>query len=208
MVHTPGNEHMAARKFNPGAAFFGLLILLALAFLGYGVYQWWAGNTPSVTLPQDSPAASSSELIVSEAAKPVPDTAFTDAKGSSHRLADYKGRYVLVNFWATWCGPCKVELPALQALKAKLGGDRLAVVTISLDRDPAQAVAYLADKGLTGLDSFADPDLALASAVGANELPTTLLIDPESNIVGRHTGGAEWDSPEAVAALQKIIKTS
>ena len=199
---------MAARKFNPGTALFGLLFVVALAVLGYGAYQWWAGNTPSATPPQDSPAASASDLIVSEAAKPVPDKGFTDAEGGMHNLADYKGRYVLVNFWATWCGPCKVELPALQALKAKLGGDRLAVITISLDNDPAQAAAYLAGKGLTGLDTFADPDLGLATAVGANELPVTLLIDPESNIIGRHTGGAEWDSPAAIATLQALIGKS
>lgn len=196
---------MAARKFNIGAVLFGLLFLVALAVLGYGAFEWWAGNTPSVPPPQDSPKASASELIVSEPAKPVPDKPFIGADGAMHSLADYKGRYVLVNFWATWCGPCKVELPALQALKASLDGDRLAVVTISLDNDPAQAAKYLADKGLTGLDRFADPDLGLATAVGANELPTTLLIDPDSNIIGRHTGGAEWDSPDAIAALDKII---
>ena len=198
---------MAARKFTLGTVLFGLLFAVALAVFGYGASEWWAGNTPSATPPQDSPSASASDLIVSEAAKPVPDKPFIDAHGVAHTLADYKGKYVLVNFWATWCGPCKVELPALQALKATLG-DKLTVMTISLDTDPALAVAYLDNKGLNGLDRFADPDLGLATAIGANELPTTLLIDPESNIIGRHVGSAEWDRQEAIAALEKIVAKS
>ncbi len=132
---------------------------------------------------------------------------FTDADGGSHKLTDLKGRYALVNFWATWCGPCKLELPALQALKANLGGT-LQVVTVSVDNSAAVAAKYLADNNLTGLDSYTDPSLDLSIALGANELPTTVLIDPNGNVIGRHTGGAEWDSPAAIATLQKIIGKS
>jgi hypothetical protein len=95
-------------------------------------------------------------------------------------------------------------LPSLERLKAKMGG-KLAVVTISLDTDPAAAVKYLTDNHLTGLDTYADPSLDLSVLLGANELPTTVLIDPAGNVIGRHTGGTEWDSPAAIAALDKII---
>jgi thiol-disulfide isomerase/thioredoxin len=196
---------MAARKINLGTVLFGLVILVALAVLGYSAFQWLAGNTPSQTPPQASPAAAASDFIVAEGPKPVPEDAFVDPDGGSHKLADYKGKYVLVNFWATWCAPCKVELPSLERLKAKLGSDKLQVVTISIDKSPDLAAKYLTGKGLTGLDSYADPSLDLSTALGANEIPTTVLIDPDSNLIGHHTGGAEWDSPEAVAALEKLI---
>jgi thiol-disulfide isomerase/thioredoxin len=195
---------MAARKFNWGTALFVLLVLIAIAALAYSALHEIGGNTPSAVPPQESPAAAASDFIVSEPAKPVPEKAFTDADGGSHKLSDYKGRYALVNFWATWCGPCKVELPSLERLKAKMGG-KLAVVTISLDTDPAAAVKYLTDNHLTGLDTYADPSLDLSVLLGANELPTTVLIDPAGNVIGRHTGGTEWDSPAAIAALDKII---
>jgi thiol-disulfide isomerase/thioredoxin len=195
---------MAARKFNWGTALFVLLVLIAIAALAYSALHEIGGNTPSAVSSQDSPAASASDFIVSQPAKPVPDTVFTDAQGGSHTLADYKGGYVLVNFWATWCAPCKVELPSLARLKDKMG-DKLKVVTISVDKNADLAAKYLSDQGLAGLDTYTDSSLDLSIALGANELPTTVLIDPKGDAIGRHTGGAEWDSPAAIAALQKII---
>jgi thiol-disulfide isomerase/thioredoxin len=199
---------MAARKVNWSTVFFALVIVVAIAVLGYSAFQWLAGNTPYPAPSQDSPAAAASDFIVSDAAKPVPDDAFVDLQGGSHKLTDYKGKYVLVNFWATWCGPCKVELPSLERLQTKIGSDDFQVVTISIDKSADLAAKYLANKGLTGLDSFADPSLDLSTALGANEIPTTVLIDPASNMIGHHIGGAEWDGPAAVAALQKIIGAS
>jgi len=196
---------MAARKINYGAALFGLLIVIALAVLGYSAFQWLAGNTPSAVPPQESPAAAASDIIVSQQPKPVPDKTFTDDAGGTHRLTDYKGSYVLVNFWATWCAPCKLELPSLAALKSKFSGNQLKVITISVDKSPAIAAKYLAQNGLTSLDSYTDPSLDLSIALGANALPTTVLIDPASNVIGRHVGGTKWDEPSAVAQLKKII---
>ena len=195
---------MAARKFNWGTALFVLLVLIAIAALAYSALHEIGGNTPSEVPPQDSPAAAASDFIVSEPAKPAPDNAFVDTDGGAHKLADYKGGYVLVNFWATWCAPCKVELPSLERLKAKMG-DQLKVVTISVDKSADIAAKYLSEKGLTGLTSYADPSLDLSVALGADGVPTTVLIDPAGDVIGRHAGSAEWDSPEAVAALEKII---
>ena len=195
---------MAARKFNWGTALFVLLVLIAIAVLAYSALHETGGNTPSAVPPQDSPAAAASDFIVSEPAKPAPDNAFVDVQGGSHRLADYKGGYTLVNFWATWCAPCKVELPSLARLKDKMG-DQLKVVTISVDKSADIAAKYLTEKGLTGLTSYADPSLDLSVALGADGVPTTVLIDPEGDVIGRHAGSAEWDSPEAVAALEKIL---
>ena len=200
-------EHMAARNFNWGTALFGVVVVVALAVYGYSALNEMGGNKPSEVPPQESPAASASDLIVSEQPKPVPDTVFTDADGGSHKLTDFRGRYTLVNFWATWCGPCKVELPALQALKETMG-NTLQVVTISVDKSADVAAKYLADNGVAGLDTYTDPSLDISIALGANELPTTVLIDPSGNVIGRHTGGAEWDSPSAVATLKGLIGKS
>ena len=199
---------MAERKITSSGVLFGLVVVFALGVLGYGARQWWAGNTPYPSGSQGGPTAAATDFIVSEAAKPVPDDAFTDPNGGSHKLTDFKGTYVLVNFWATWCAPCKTELPSLERLKVGVAPDKLKIITISIDKNAEIAAKYLAAKGMTDLDSYADPSLDLSTALGADGVPTTVLIDPDSNVIGRHVGATEWDNPKMVAALTEIISKS
>ena len=199
---------MAERKITSSGVLFGLVVVFALGVLGYGARQWWAGNTPYPSGSQGGPTATATDFIVSEAAKPVPDDAFTDPNGGSLKLTDFKGTYVLVNFWATWCAPCKTELPSLERLKARVAPGKLKIITISIDKNAEIAAKYLAAKGMTDLDSYADPSLDLSTALGADGVPTTVLIDPDSNVIGRHVGATEWDNPKMVAALTEIISKS
>jgi thiol-disulfide isomerase/thioredoxin len=199
---------MAEGKKTSSVFFFGVVVVAALVVLGYGARQWWAGNTPYPSGSQGGPVAAATDFIVSEPSKPVPDASFTDPGGGMHKLTDFKGTYVLVNFWATWCAPCKTELPSLARLKAAVAPDKLKVVTISIDKNAQIAKKYLASKGLSDLDSYTDSSLDLSTALSADGVPTTVLIDPDSNIIGRHVGATEWDSPDMVAALTKIISKS
>jgi thiol-disulfide isomerase/thioredoxin len=139
----------------------------------------------------------------------VPDLTFQDASGKKLDLADFKGRTVLLNLWATWCVPCRKEMPTLDALEQKLGGPDFQVVAVNIDtRDPDKPKAFLEDIGVHKLAYYADPsaksfqDLkAIGRAFG---MPTTLLVDPNGCEIGTIAGPAEWASDDAL----KLIKAA
>jgi thiol-disulfide isomerase/thioredoxin len=134
------------------------------------------------------------------------DAPFTDGAGKPLRLADFRGKVVLVNFWATWCAPCRREMPALDALQRRLGGKRFEVVAASLDRAGLKKVApFYKELGLKTLGIYLDPKGRLQRAFGVTRFPTTVLIDASGREVGRLEGPAEWASPEAVALIRYFI---
>ncbi len=140
----------------------------------------------------------------------VPDLAFQDAAGRPLSLANWRGRTVLLNLWATWCVPCRKEMPALDALQTRLGGPEFEVVAVNIDtRDPDKPKDWLKEVGVTKLAYYADPaaktfqDLkAIGRAFG---MPTTLLIDPKGCEIGTIAGPAEWASDDAVKLIQAAI---
>jgi thiol-disulfide isomerase/thioredoxin len=137
---------------------------------------------------------------------PAPLEAFQDLVGGPVRLADFAGQVVLLNFWATWCAPCVREMPSLDRLQAKLRGDGLAVVAVSVDRGGAEVVRPFAAKlNLTQMGLYLDAKSTLANAFGINGLPTTFVIDAESRIVGALQGAAEWDTPAALALVRYYL---
>ncbi|MEQ8966302.1 MAG: TlpA disulfide reductase family protein [Azospirillaceae bacterium] len=121
-------------------------------------------------------------------------------------LADFEGRVVLLNFWATWCGPCVEEMPALDTLQAELADRPFDVVAVSIDRGGAAEVRpFFEAHGIEALDIFLDPLGATPRAFEALGLPTTVLIDPEGRVVGRYAGAAPWDGPEARALIEHYM---
>lgn len=124
--------------------------------------------------------------------------------GERLKLADFRGRAVLVNIWATWCAPCLEELPSLDALQGRLGDEDFEVVAIAADpRGPAAARAFFDRLDIVNLKLYADPTLAFASAVGgADVMPISILYDTSGREVGRLVGGADWASPEAVRLVR------
>ena len=133
---------------------------------------------------------------------PVPDTPITDADGRPAKLADFRGRLTLVNFWATWCAPCVRELPSLDRLQAAFDDRKFRVVAVNEDRGGAAvAKPFLAKLGLARLALYFDTRLALAQALGLRGMPTSYLLDPSGRVIGALTGPAEWDSPEAKALI-------
>ncbi len=141
-----------------------------------------------------------------ESLRPVPAAGFMALDGSEFSLADFRGRVVALNFWATWCGPCIREMPSLDRLQAALGGADFTVVLISQDRNGAEVVQpFLAKLGLENLTSYLDPTFALFRAMGGRGLPTTILIDADGNELGRIAGAAEWDTPEALALIRYYL---
>lgn len=176
-----------------------IIISLALiAAIGLGIL--YARGLLSVHQGLEPPA-SLAALKLEKTPAPAPDVAFTDGAGRRFKLADFKGRYVLVNLWATWCAPCVAELPALSRLAAFAPGVR--VLAINTDRQGIDAAAFLKSHR-AALQVYRDSDVVMLKSFKAYGLPMTALIDPKGNIVARAEGPADWDSPEAVAYFKRI----
>jgi thiol-disulfide isomerase/thioredoxin len=139
--------------------------------------------------------------------EPLVEVAFSDGAGRPRTLADWKGRIVLLNLWATWCAPCRKEMPALARLQKELGSDRFEVVALAVDRAGAEAAQkFLASAKITELALYIDPTARAGTALKAAGMPTTLLIDAQGREIGRLTGAAEWDSPDAKRLLAAHLK--
>lgn len=158
------------------------------------------------------PFAKGEVAALSLASEPrrLPPLAFADAAGALMSLADFKGRLLLVNLWATWCVPCRKEMPALDQLEQDLGGERFQVVAINLDtKDPAKPRAFLDEIGVKSLAFYADPGTksfqALRTAGRGFGLPTTLLVDGDGCEIGYLAGPAEWASEDAQALIKAAL---
>ena len=131
---------------------------------------------------------------------------FVDGAGRDLTLADFRGRVVLLNIWATWCVPCREEMPTLDALQEKLGGDDFRVLPLSIDRAGMTVVRRFYDEiGIRHLGMYLADSTRAMLAFGALGRPTTILIDRDGFERGRLVGPAEWDSPEVMAQIQTII---
>jgi thiol-disulfide isomerase/thioredoxin len=184
----------------------GLLAGAALLLWPHGAARR-AGDQP----PTIASAAALPSLEFEFARRPspqqVPALAFVDAEGSAKTLADFKGRVVLLNIWATWCVPCRAEMPALDRLQARLGGPDFQVVALSIDRRGLDAVKpFYTELGLGSLGIYLDRSGAAAHALDTVGVPTTLLIDRDGRELGRKLGPAQWDEPEAVGLIRRAIQ--
>ena len=132
----------------------------------------------------------------------APATPYETANGGTGTLADFRGKAVVLNFWATWCPPCLRELPSLDRLAERHAGERLAVVTMAMDRASEERIReFYAEHGLGNLGIYRDPAMKLARSMKLFGLPTTLLIDHRGWVVAQLVGEAQWDSEEALAVI-------
>ena len=141
----------------------------------------------------------------------LPDLAFEDADGKPRKLSDWRGKTVLVNLWATWCVPCRKEMPALDSLQTKLGGKDFEVVAINIDtRDPEKPKNFLKEANLTGLAYFTDTKAKvfqdLKSVGKALGMPTSILVDGQGCEIANLAGPAEWASDDAIALIKAAVK--
>jgi len=191
--------------------------LLALAVLcagALGVYL--IAGEPRKPTEEALPANSLRQLakgpmaafVVKPSPEPIANFVFQDGSGAETSLDKWKGRVVLLNLWATWCAPCRKEMPELDALQQKLGSSDFEVVAVSLDRQGA-AVArkFLDETKATNVKLYVDTTARALDALKAVGLPATILIDRQGEEIGRLLGPADWASPEAVALIEKAIAT-
>jgi len=197
----------------------GLIVVIVVAAASiYGIAAFKRNPADAVCLTALTNARRLAPLVQGEiaavqvASSPnrLPDLVFDDASGGRKTLADWRGRTVLLNLWATWCVPCRKEMPALAALQKQLGGDKFEVIAVNIDtRDPEKPKAWLREVGVTGLAYFADPSVKVfqdLKAIGkAFGMPTTLLIDPNGCELASLAGPAEWASPDALAFMRAAL---
>ena len=166
-------------------------VLPVLAILGL-----LAGGT---TLVAEAP-------IETKAPEPLPALTFQTMDGHEASLADFAGKVVVLNLWATWCAPCREEMPSLDRLQARFADRDLVVLALSVDRaGPERVQQFLDEIGVKQLHVYRDPKAAATRALRVPGLPATLLVDRQGNEVGRVLGIAQWDGPAAVAAIEKLL---
>ncbi|HEY3909618.1 MAG TPA: TlpA disulfide reductase family protein [Stellaceae bacterium] len=182
-----------------------VLLILALLLPGAGL------AAPAVSPASDPPALG---VFIPAAPQPAPKISFSNAAGQKFKLADFAGRVVIVNLWATWCAPCRREMPSLERLQARLG-DKITILAISEDTRGEKAVApFVAKLGLKAIKTYLDPTSAVGQAFKVDGLPSSFVLDRNGRVVGRVVGEAKWDSPKMLAVIDpllgegEVVKTS
>ncbi len=146
------------------------------------------------------------KLVFHPEAKDASNAPFVHEDGGEGHLSDYEGKYVLLNFWATWCAPCRHEMPMLSELEAELGGDNFKVVTMATGRNLPPAISkFLNEIEVENLTEHRDPKQELARGMKVFGLPTTMILDPEGNEIARLRGDADWSSDSAKAVLRALF---
>jgi thiol-disulfide isomerase/thioredoxin len=145
------------------------------------------------------------EFIPAAAPQPAPEISFDGLDDKPVALTDFRGQYLILDLWATWCAPCLKEMPSLAALQAMFG-PALAVLAVSEDRSGAKVVEpFVAEHGLEKLRIALDPKSAAIHALHARGLPTSFVIDRDGQVLGKVEGGAAWDSDQLVDVLRKLM---
>lgn len=202
---------MASQRLIQRPAFLalaGVAIILALA----GIYLVFSGKSnvepgKSTSALEAFAVGAMANFTALEPEDPVTGVSFRDEDGVERNFSGWRGKVVLVNLWATWCGPCRHEMPALDRLQAALGGDDFEVAAISLDRGGMDLPrVFFAENTIQHLALYNDATARTSVALGAFGIPTTVLLDREGRLIGRLVGPAEWDAPEAIALIEAAIR--
>jgi len=162
------------------------------------------GGSAAVDNPGVPEPARLGEFVPAAPLLPAPATSFVDLTGSEVSLAQFTGKIVLVNLWATWCEPCLREMPSLERLQSRLGG-KIVVVAISEDRGSKTVEPFIGKLGLKSVKIYLDPKSAMERAFKVQGLPTSFLIDREGRVLGRVEGAAEWDKPKLLGILKSFL---
>ena len=161
--------------------------------------------TPALAVDPGLLVGEMARMQLQAPATPTHD-AFAREDSTRGRLSDYAGQVVVLNFWATWCAPCRAEMPSLQALQDALGDEGLEVVTVAFGRhNPMQMKKFWQEAGITSLPLHLDAGSELARAMGVKGLPHTLILNRAGQIVGQLPGEADWAAPETLALMRGFL---
>jgi thiol-disulfide isomerase/thioredoxin len=190
-----------------------LIYVALLAFIAGGIGIYLSGDVPRKVAEVNSGggfkafAVGHMAAFLVKADRPaVPDLVFKDSTGGEVKLSKWQGRVVLLNLWATWCAPCRKEMPTLNEVQKQLGSKDFEVVALSVDRKGLEASAvFLKETGAGSLGLYVDETTTSLNALQALGLPVTLLIDRKGREIGRLLGPAEWNSREAIALMKAAL---
>ena len=189
------------------------LVYMALAFGAIAAIAFIMLRDPATTgASADMSAAAAlrdgdmKKLNFHPAPRPTSEKTFVTPDGSDVSLADYRGKVVLLNFWATWCAPCRKEMPMLEEIARDFGGEDFAVVTLATGRNAPPAIAaFFEEIGVESLPQYRDPQQEIAREMAVLGLPVSVLIDREGREIARMTGDADWSGASARAILTEVI---
>jgi thiol-disulfide isomerase/thioredoxin len=189
-----------------------LIYVVLLAFIAGGIGIYMSSDAPRKEVAESRggfkafAVGSMTAFLVKTDRPLVPDLNFKDGQGTDIKLSQWQGRVVLLNLWATWCAPCRKEMPTLADLQKQLGSKDFEVVALSVDRKGLEASsAFLKETGADSLGLYVDATTQSLEDLQAFGLPVTLLIDRKGREIGRLLGPAEWNSVEAIALLKAAI---
>ena len=202
----------------------GIVLTTALAVFAAGVHAQTVDDRqavmPSSGGPHDAMAAALGDRQMLarltqgamrkfkflDAPRPIAEFRIAAVGGQPTSPAAWRGRVLLLNVWASWCAPCREEMPALDRLRTRFAADGLAVVTLSIDKTSSEPIAFLAGLGLSDLPLLLDPAMEATKSLGVAGAPTSILIDANGRELGRIEGAADWDSVEAMLLVKAMVQ--
>lgn len=203
------------RRFKNPRSLAAVGVLAGLIIIALALVASRPKPGPAAQAALDAPATAAAEapeatpIVIHETPRPLPTTVFKDAADADQTLANFAGKVLVVNFWATWCAPCVKEMPTLDALQAKLGGPTFQVLAISQDRAGAGVAKPFADKNeWKNLAFYIEVAGKFARDAKLRGLPTSLIVDKSGQEVGRVEGDLDWDSPVVEKILRDLIAKS
>lgn len=189
----------------------GIAVLAVSVVMAYRASKSTVAQTPVPARAAVADAGSSTAALIftiHPQPRALPNVRFADGSGRAMTLQDFRGKFVLLNIWATWCPPCRQEMPTLDRLQAKLGGPDFEVLALSIDQGP-QSLSLIQEfylqSGIKSLATYIDSSGGATRDLGVAGLPTTLLIDRQGQELGRKIGPAEWDSPEVLDLIRGYL---
>jgi thiol-disulfide isomerase/thioredoxin len=202
---TPGAPWWRRWLFRSVAAAVILAAVAAGLLTGRGSLLFGGGND-LVTSAYPLLTGEVQNFLLFRGTNPAPEMSFIDGRRDERTLAEFRGRYVLLNFWANWCVPCREEMPSLDRLQQRLGSERFHVLALSQDLGGLSTVShFFVEIEIEHLIQYSDATARTQYAFDVPGLPATFLIDPEGSIIGRMVGPAEWDSPAAMALIRHFV---
>ena len=181
------------------------VVLVLALMLSAALLLIWAERGTVDQAPVAAEQTPLGHFVPAASPQPVPPVSFTDIAGKTVHLSDFTGKVVLLNLWATWCAPCRHEMPSLERLQARFG-DKLAILPVSQDLGGNKVVApFISKLGLTKLNVYLDPKSTVGRAFKVEGLPTSVLIDRHGRVLGRVEGEAQWDSSKMLAVIEPLV---
>lgn len=202
-------QKMKKQKFMSVLSLMGMLLVVWLG-ISYTYHMKNRGDLleNQVQIPKDF-ASQFSRVLSKNRENSVPSTPFISPNGNAMDWPDFQGQYLLVNFWATWCAPCVVELPSLGKLKAQYEGKGLDIIAVSLDtmRGHDDIKAFLKNRNIGDFAAYFDDQQHIQKNISMRGIPTSYLIDPKGNISYIFEGDAHWDSPSAIQFFNNLLNS-